>query len=298
VLDLNRKQATLDEQPLALTAYEYRILEYLMRHHQQVVAKDRLMEQLYPDDDERDRTSSKCWSAACAASLRASTGSNRSTPCAAWATCSMSAADDSFSARSLDAGRRRAGGVVHAGVAAGHAEGVQPGAAGFDRAAPGLGRDHADFRGAGRAWPLQMPAQLPDERFNLPYTACSAISSTAKATGLASRATAEGTSITSRATTGAATSSPGFTEPMARSSSSMTSSQAAGRQERGVQHRRPAAGARIQGHPQGLREKLYLGFGAVALLDGAAVGWPDLGLRSLRRLSHELDEVEAARATA
>lgn len=54
VLDLNRKQATLDEQPLALTAYEYRILEYLMRHHQQVVAKDRLMEQLYPDDDERD----------------------------------------------------------------------------------------------------------------------------------------------------------------------------------------------------------------------------------------------------
>ncbi|QXH52745.1 response regulator transcription factor [Pseudomonas fakonensis] len=54
VLDLNRKQATLGEQPLALTAYEYRILEYLMRHHQQVVAKDRLMEQLYPDDDERD----------------------------------------------------------------------------------------------------------------------------------------------------------------------------------------------------------------------------------------------------
>lgn len=54
VLDLNRKQATLDDAPLALTAYEYRILEYLMRHHQQVVAKDRLMEQLYPDDDERD----------------------------------------------------------------------------------------------------------------------------------------------------------------------------------------------------------------------------------------------------
>jgi two-component system response regulator PhoP len=54
VLDLNRKQATLDATPLALTAYEYRILEYLMRHHQQVVSKDRLMEQLYPDDEERD----------------------------------------------------------------------------------------------------------------------------------------------------------------------------------------------------------------------------------------------------
>lgn len=39
---------------MALTAYEYRILEYLMRHHQQVVAKERLMEQLYPDDEERD----------------------------------------------------------------------------------------------------------------------------------------------------------------------------------------------------------------------------------------------------
>lgn len=54
LLDLNRKQATLAEQPLALTAYEYRILEYLMLHHQQVVPKERLMEQLYPDDDERD----------------------------------------------------------------------------------------------------------------------------------------------------------------------------------------------------------------------------------------------------
>lgn len=54
VLDLNRKQATLDERPLTLTAYEYRILEYLMRHHQQVVAKERLIEHLYPDDEERD----------------------------------------------------------------------------------------------------------------------------------------------------------------------------------------------------------------------------------------------------
>lgn len=53
-LELNRKQALVEGQPLALTAYEYRILEYLMRHHQQVVAKERLMEQLYPGDEERD----------------------------------------------------------------------------------------------------------------------------------------------------------------------------------------------------------------------------------------------------
>ncbi|MED5612085.1 MULTISPECIES: response regulator [Pseudomonas] len=54
LLDLNRKQATVDGQALGLTAFEYRILEYLMRHHQQVVSKERLIEQLYPDDDERD----------------------------------------------------------------------------------------------------------------------------------------------------------------------------------------------------------------------------------------------------
>lgn len=54
VLDLHRKQALVDDQALPLTAYEYRILEYLMRHHQQVVTKDRLIEQLYPDDEERD----------------------------------------------------------------------------------------------------------------------------------------------------------------------------------------------------------------------------------------------------
>jgi len=54
VLDLNRKQALLDDETLQLTAFEYRILEYLMRHQQQVVAKERLIEQLYPDDEERD----------------------------------------------------------------------------------------------------------------------------------------------------------------------------------------------------------------------------------------------------
>ncbi|MFZ5958513.1 response regulator [Pseudomonas sp. QL9] len=54
VLDLNRKQAAVDGEALNLTAFEYRILEYLMRHHQQVVSKERLIEQLYPDDDDRD----------------------------------------------------------------------------------------------------------------------------------------------------------------------------------------------------------------------------------------------------
>lgn len=54
ILDLNRKQARVDGVTVPLTAFEYRILEYLMRHHQQVVAKERLIEQLYPDNEERD----------------------------------------------------------------------------------------------------------------------------------------------------------------------------------------------------------------------------------------------------
>lgn len=53
-LDLKRKQAFSNEQLLALTAFEYRLLEYLMHHQQQVIAKERLMEQLYNDDAERD----------------------------------------------------------------------------------------------------------------------------------------------------------------------------------------------------------------------------------------------------
>lgn len=51
-LNLSRKQASVDGLALHLTDFEYRILEYLMRHHQRVVAKDRLIEQLYSDDDE------------------------------------------------------------------------------------------------------------------------------------------------------------------------------------------------------------------------------------------------------
>lgn len=53
-LELNRKQAFAGEQLIALTAYEYQILEYLMRHYQQVVSKERLMTQLYDDSSERD----------------------------------------------------------------------------------------------------------------------------------------------------------------------------------------------------------------------------------------------------
>ncbi|OQX39219.1 MAG: DNA-binding response regulator [Oceanospirillales bacterium LUC14_002_19_P2] len=50
-LDLSAKKAWVGDTELVLTAYEYKILEYLMRHDQQVVSKTSLMEQLYADDD-------------------------------------------------------------------------------------------------------------------------------------------------------------------------------------------------------------------------------------------------------
>jgi two-component system, OmpR family, response regulator PhoP len=37
-----------------VTAYEYRMLEYLMRHHKEAVSKTRLSDYLYPHDDDRD----------------------------------------------------------------------------------------------------------------------------------------------------------------------------------------------------------------------------------------------------
>ncbi|GAA4892745.1 response regulator [Ferrimonas pelagia] len=48
-LDLTGRRVTLANELLELTAFEYQILEYLMRHHQQVVSKQRLLDVLYED---------------------------------------------------------------------------------------------------------------------------------------------------------------------------------------------------------------------------------------------------------
>lgn len=53
-LDLNRRQAFVGDTVLALTAFEYRVLEYLMLHHRQTVSKERLLSQLYGPDEDRD----------------------------------------------------------------------------------------------------------------------------------------------------------------------------------------------------------------------------------------------------
>ncbi len=48
------QRVEIDDQPVDLTGYEYRVLEYLMLHAGDVVSKSQLTEHLYPDDADRD----------------------------------------------------------------------------------------------------------------------------------------------------------------------------------------------------------------------------------------------------
>ncbi|WP_028118063.1 response regulator transcription factor [Ferrimonas senticii] len=48
-LDLAGRRVTVAGNLLELTAFEYKVLEYLIRHHQQVVSKQRLLDVLYED---------------------------------------------------------------------------------------------------------------------------------------------------------------------------------------------------------------------------------------------------------
>ncbi len=54
VLDLSAKRVTVNAQSVELTAYEYKLLEYLMLHPGQVVSKTELTEHLYAQDYDRD----------------------------------------------------------------------------------------------------------------------------------------------------------------------------------------------------------------------------------------------------
>jgi len=53
-LDTRSQQVSLDGRALELTAYEYRLLEYLMFHPGEVVSKTTLTEHLYQEDQDRD----------------------------------------------------------------------------------------------------------------------------------------------------------------------------------------------------------------------------------------------------
>lgn len=54
VLDTGTQQVSVDGNEVELTAYEYRVLEYLMLHIGEVVSKTELTEHLYDQDFDRD----------------------------------------------------------------------------------------------------------------------------------------------------------------------------------------------------------------------------------------------------
>ena len=53
-LDTGAQQVTLLGQPVDLTAYEYKLLEYLILHAGTVISKTELTEHLYQEDEDRD----------------------------------------------------------------------------------------------------------------------------------------------------------------------------------------------------------------------------------------------------
>lgn len=53
-IDTSSKQVFLNDEPLTITAYEYRLLSYLMMHTGKVLSKRELVDHIYEEDDDRD----------------------------------------------------------------------------------------------------------------------------------------------------------------------------------------------------------------------------------------------------
>lgn len=53
-LNTATQQVLVDNEIIDVTAFEYRMLEYLMRHSSEAISKTRLADYLYPHDDDRD----------------------------------------------------------------------------------------------------------------------------------------------------------------------------------------------------------------------------------------------------
>ncbi|MCL4131785.1 UNVERIFIED_CONTAM: hypothetical protein GTU68_050843 [Idotea baltica] len=53
-IDTSSKQVFLHDEPLTITAYEYRLLSYLMMHTGKVLSKRDLVDHIYEEDDDRD----------------------------------------------------------------------------------------------------------------------------------------------------------------------------------------------------------------------------------------------------
>jgi len=54
LLDLTAQMVTVNGQPVELTSYEYKVLEYLMMHAGELVSKSNLTEHIYQQDFDRD----------------------------------------------------------------------------------------------------------------------------------------------------------------------------------------------------------------------------------------------------
>ncbi|KAB7623921.1 response regulator transcription factor [Alkalilimnicola sp. S0819] len=54
LIDLDAQQVSLHGESVALTAFEYRLLEHLARHAGRVLSKQALADYLYPHDEDRD----------------------------------------------------------------------------------------------------------------------------------------------------------------------------------------------------------------------------------------------------
>ena len=54
ILDINKQQVSIDQVALDLTAYEYKLLEYLTVHAGEVISKSVLTEHIYDQDFDRD----------------------------------------------------------------------------------------------------------------------------------------------------------------------------------------------------------------------------------------------------
>lgn len=53
-IDTSSKQVFLNDEPITITAYEYRLLSYLMLHTGKVLSKRELVDHIYEEDDDRD----------------------------------------------------------------------------------------------------------------------------------------------------------------------------------------------------------------------------------------------------
>lgn len=53
-IDTSAKQLFINEAPVSITAYEYRLLSYLMMHTGKVISKRELVDHIYEEDDDRD----------------------------------------------------------------------------------------------------------------------------------------------------------------------------------------------------------------------------------------------------